>query len=565
MINIKRWCLPAFLLLGSVSALAQSQTTEEFLVAKEVPHGTFHQYWYYSNTTQSLRRCFVYTPPKYEADNSTRYPVLYLLHGANSDERSWPYAGYVNVIIDNLLAKKEAKPMIVVMPYGYALRPGEKAEPIQAPGGGHPNFTRMFASFADDLFSDLIPSVESAFRIVPDRSYRALAGLSMGGLQTFNIGLDHLDSFAYLGGFSGCGGAFGVPINIKGDHFGAMADAKRFNDHMKQVFISVGTSEGDWMLDGVKRYTGEMKKAGIKFTYYESPGTTHDWPTWRRSLHEFAPLLFQGLTPSQDATPAVNPAQDTKKIFPDPPTAFDEVRNDIPHGKLEATTWDSKTVGKARHMLVYTPPGYSPDKKYPVLYLLHGIGGNEYQWGWAGRPDVVLDNLIAAGKAKPMIIVMPNGCAQKDDEPKGNVYASAPAYGVFERDLLDDLIPAIESRYSVSKNRDDRAIAGLSMGGGQSLDFGFAHLDVFGSIGGFSSAPNTYAPEKLVPKIEAAKTAKVIYISVGTKDGLFGISQRTHQYLKDHGVPHIWNVDGHGHDRDTWSHNLYEFLQIVFK
>ena len=256
---------------------------------------------------------------------------------------------------------------------------------------------------------------------------------------------------------------------------------------------------------------------------------------------------------------------DDKKIFPDPPAGFDILRTGVPHGNIEATTWYSKTVGTIRHMLVYTPPGYSPDKRYPVLYLLHGIGANEYQWGWAGKPDVVLDNLIADGKAKPMIIVMPNGCAQKDENPKGNVYASAPAYSVFERDLLDGLIPSIESRYSVSHRREDRAIAGLSMGGGQSLDFGFAHMDVFGSVGGFSAAPNTYSPERLLPNPSSAKSMKLIYVSVGNKDGLFGISQRTHQYLKRQGVRHIWNVDEHGHDRETWSHNLYEFLQKVFK
>ncbi len=288
----------------------------------------------------------------------------------------------------------------------------------------------------------------------------------------------------------------------------------------------------------------------------------------RPSIHVDTP------SPRQDANALPNPKvafsqpinlqADDKKIFPDPPAEFDTVRKDILRGKIEAVTWDSKTVGTTRHMLVYTPPGYTTDKKYPVLYLLHGIGANEYQWGWAGKPDVVLDNLIADRKAKPMIIVMPNGCAQKDDNPKGNVYASAPAYAVFERDLLNDLIPTIESRYSVSTKRDDRAIAGLSMGGGQSLDFSFAHMDVFGSVGAFSAAPNAYAPEKLLPNPSAARSMKLIYISAGNKDGLFGISQRTHQYLKKNDVPHLWNVDEHGHDRDTWSHNLYEFLQKVF-
>ena len=150
-------------------------------------------------------------------------------------------------------------------------------------------------------------------------------------------------------------------------------------------------------------------------------------------------------------------------------------------------------------MNVYTPPGYSADEKYPVLYLLHGIGGDETEWQRFCKPDVILDNLIADGKAVPMIIVMPNGRAQKNDRAEGNVFASAPAFETFEEDLLDDVIPAIESRYSVIADREHRALAGLSMGGGQSLNFGLAHLDTFAWVGGFSSAPNTSRPPSSSP------------------------------------------------------------------
>ncbi len=166
--------------------------------------------------------------------------------------------------------------------------------------------------------------------------------------------------------------------------------------------------------------------------------------------------------------------------------------------------YDSKTVGTTRKMQVYTPPGYSKDKKYPVLYLLHGIGGDETEWQRFAHPDILLDNLIADGKAVPMIIVMPNGRAQKNDRAEGNVFAAAPAFAAFEQDLLKDVIPAIESRYSVQADREHRALAGLSMGGGQSLNFGLAHLDTFAWVGGFSSAPNTKPPAQLVPDPAAA-------------------------------------------------------------
>ena len=261
---------------------------------------------------------------------------------------------------------------------------------------------------------------------------------------------------------------------------------------------------------------------------------------------------------------AVGP--DDKPAFDDPPTGFDKKRNGIPHGKLEMIEYESKTVGTTRRMQIYTPPGYSKDKKYPVLYLLHGIGGDETEWQRFAHPDILLDNLIADGKAVPMMIVMPNGRPQKNDRAEGNIYAAAPAFAAFEQDLLKDVIPAIESRYSVQADREHRALAGLSMGGGQSLNFGLAHLDTFAWVGGFSSAPNTKPAEQLVPDPEAAsQQLKLLWLSCGNKDGLIGISQGVHGYLKEKKVPHVWHVDGNGHDATHWRNNLWLFSQRIFK
>ncbi len=257
---------------------------------------------------------------------------------------------------------------------------------------------------------------------------------------------------------------------------------------------------------------------------------------------------------------------DDKAAFDDPPAGFDKKREDIPHGKLEMNEYESKTVGTTRKMNVYTPPGYSADKKYPVLYLLHGIGGDETEWERFCHPDILLDNLIADGKAVPMIIVMPNGRAQKNDRAEGNVFATAPAFAAFEQDLLQDVIPTIESRYSVQADREHRALAGLSMGGGQSLNFGLAHLDTFAWVGGFSSAPNTKPPAQLVPDPAAAtQQLKLLWLSSGNKDGLIRISQGVHAYLKEKNVPHIWHVDGNGHDATHWKNALWLFAQRIFK
>ncbi len=250
------------------------------------------------------------------------------------------------------------------------------------------------------------------------------------------------------------------------------------------------------------------------------------------------------------------------------PQGFDSFQANIAHGKIDTISYPSKTVGISRRALVYTPPGYVRNKKYPVLYLLHGIGGDEKEWLKNGQPQIILDNLYAEKKIVPMIVVMPNGRAMKDDRATGNVFDSVKvqAFATFEKDLLNDLVPFIEKKYSVYKDVDHRAIAGLSMGGGQSLNFGLGNLDKFAWVGGFSSAPNTKTPEDLVPKPEETKKKlKLLWISCGDKDGLIAFSRRTHEYLFRNNVPHIYYIEAGVHDFKVWKNGLYMFSQLLFK
>src|SRR6187455_652053 len=250
------------------------------------------------------------------------------------------------------------------------------------------------------------------------------------------------------------------------------------------------------------------------------------------------------------------------------PIDFDSVRTGIPNGKIDTITYASKTVGTNRRALIYTPPGFSKKKKYPVLYLLHGIGGDEKEWLNGGKPQVILDNLYAENKIEPMIVVMPNGRAMKYDSAGGNVFepARVEAFATFEKDLLNDLIPFIEKKYPVLTDREHRAIAGLSMGGGQSLNFGLGNLDKFAWVGGFSSAPNTKRPEELVPDPqEAKKKLKLLWISCGDNDGLITFSKRTHDYLYEKNVPHIYYIEPGVHDFKVWKNGLYMFSQFLFK
>lgn len=257
----------------------------------------------------------------------------------------------------------------------------------------------------------------------------------------------------------------------------------------------------------------------------------------------------------------------THKIENAPP-GFDVLREDVGHGKIDSVVYESKTVGTNRRALIYTPPGFSKKNKYPVLYLLHGIGGDEKEWLNGGKPQVIFDNLYAQKKMEPMIVVMPNGRAMKDDRAVGNIFDSAKveAFATFEKDLLNDLIPFVEKNYPVYADREHRGIAGLSMGGGQSLNFGLGNLDKFAWVGGFSSAPNTKKPEELVPDPEEAKKKlKILWISCGDSDKLISFSQRTHIFLKEKNVPHIYYIEPGVHDFKVWKNDLYIFSQLLFK
>lgn len=251
------------------------------------------------------------------------------------------------------------------------------------------------------------------------------------------------------------------------------------------------------------------------------------------------------------------------------PSGFDKINNQVAKGKTEVVQYKSKTVGNKRNVRIYTPPAYNKKTEYPVLYLLHGIGGDENEWHNGGVPHIIFDNLIAEGKMEPMIVVMPNGRAMKNDRAEGNIFEKekVEAFATFEADLLNDLIPFVEKKYSVNRNREFRAIAGLSMGGGQSLNFGLGNLDRFAWVAGFSSAPNTKAPEQLLPDTQKAKSMlNLLFISCGDDDNLIGISKRTHDYLTASSIPHIYRViPGGKHDFEVWKDGLYHYVQMLFK
>ncbi len=314
-------------------------------------------------------------------------------------------------------------------------------------------------------------------------------------------------------------------------------------------------------------YTGKVADNEIKFKRTVGDFATEELTAKREKAVASPVVASEQPRPIRSRQPIVS-GPDDKPAFAVAPEGFDKKREDIARGKIETVEYDSKTVGNKRKMLIYTPPGYSTDTKYPVLYLLHGIGGDETEWYKHADPNVILDNLYADKKIVPMVVVLPNGRAEPNDRAVGNIFAPehVKAFKNFENDLLKDVIPFVESKYSVKTGRENRALAGLSMGGGQSLNFGLAHLDTFAWVGGFSSAPNTKAPGQLVPDPnEAKKQLKLLWISCGDKDSLLNISQGLHAYLKEKNVPHIWHVDSGAHDWSVWKNDLYLFSQRIFR
>lgn len=252
--------------------------------------------------------------------------------------------------------------------------------------------------------------------------------------------------------------------------------------------------------------------------------------------------------------------------FPTPPAGYDAAREGIPHGTLKLVEYPSSTVGVDRKAHVYLPPGYDPNQQYPVFYLLHGIGGDESEWVRHGVPHIILDNLYTDQKLAPMIVVLPNGRAAKDIVARDPIPKQVPAFEAFEKDLLNDLIPFIERTYSVKTNRESRALAGLSMGGGQALNFGLNHVDQFAWIGGFSSAPNTRRPAELVRDVAATRQLRALYVSCGDQDGLFSISQGVHKTFDEQEIPHLYHViPGGKHDFGVWKSDLYNFAQLLFR
>jgi len=282
-----------------VSAVEVPEAGSTYYSPRDLPHGQVREVWYHSKITDSWRHALVYLPPGYDTNTKKRYPVLYLQHGGGEDETGWIRQGNANFIADNLIASKSSKPMIIVMAYGYARRAGYVPPDMTGKQMGSPEFMKvmqdMALTFEDDVTQVLIPFVDSTYRTLKDRDHRAMAGLSMGGMQTFQVTLKHLDLFSYIGGFSGASGMQMMTnrsFDTKTEYNGVMADPVAFGKKVHLLWIGIGSVEPENMRKGLLGLHQSLTDGNIKHVFYESPGTDHEWQTWRRDLKDFLPRLF---------------------------------------------------------------------------------------------------------------------------------------------------------------------------------------------------------------------------------------------------------------------------------
>jgi enterochelin esterase-like enzyme len=278
------------------SGIEVPEAGADYYAIRDVPHGTVREQWYFSKLTGHWRHAMVYTPPGYDQNLKTRYPVLYLQHGSGEDETGWTRQGKANFILDNQIAAGKTQPLIVVMDRGYATDNASVRAPLQ-------DIATAFGAFENVVLHELIPTIDSSYRTIADREHRAMAGLSMGGMQTLFITLRHPETFAWIASLSGpiipdmsgnrsFNDGVAETFDPQTAYAGAFAHPAEFNRKFKLFWLGVGTAEPA-QFHGITQAAKALKAAGVNVVYFESAGTAHEWQTWRRDLNDLAPRLFR--------------------------------------------------------------------------------------------------------------------------------------------------------------------------------------------------------------------------------------------------------------------------------
>ncbi|HPI69588.1 MAG TPA: alpha/beta hydrolase-fold protein [Bacteroidales bacterium] len=609
---------------------------------QDVPHGKISYRYYKSSTLGRTRRLLVYTPPGFDVNGTVKYPVLYLIHGGSDTEETWTKVGRANLIADNLIAQGKANPMIIVMPYANVMP------------GPQDGFTR-------DVINDIIPFIESNYPVLTDSKHRAVAGFSVGGGQTLNIGLTNPDKFAYICSYA----PYTATPEYRKNFTDWSPDADLMNKQIKLFTISIATE--DFLYENAKELIAMFRGKGLNLDTLVVPGG-HTWMNCKLYLTNTLQQLFredleahapEGFNNPADASkfnkynmpghpapsnvrranfprilpdgraffrinaPGVNSLQldlgkryDMKKtednvwevttdsltegfhyysLIVDGFTVADPASEtfygmgrmasgievpfkgddyysikDVAHGEIAIKHYYSTVFNKWRQFYIYKPAGYDVDidQTYPVLYIMHGGGEDQRGWAIQGKADLILDNLIADDKARPMLIVMPDG----------NMEAQSPGdmgYRLFERELIQCIIPFVEKNYRAKTDSKSRALAGLSAGGLQTLYAGINNTDIFAYLGIFSSGWRIPSDNKIAEaqyefiaknSKKINNDLKVLWLATGGReDGAYPNCKAMTAKYDELKIKYIYDEYPGGHTWPVWRNNLYKFAQLLFK
>lgn len=598
---------------------------------QDVPHGKIHYRPYHSTVLGTTRELLVYTPPDFDRKNDKKYPVLYLIHGGSDTQETWTKVGKAHLIADNLIAQGRAEPMIIVMPYGN-VRPSPMAD------------------FTKDVINDIIPFIERNYPVQIDAEHRAVAGFSVGGGQTLNIGLTNTNKFAYICSYA----PYTNTEEFKNNFTDWSPDAEKINEQLKLFTISVGTE--DFLYESVKGNLAMLKEKNIEVQSFIVPGG-HTWMNCKLYLATTLQQLFrqeEEIMKRSFPAPTNAPggefpriddqnraifrveAPDAQQVQLDLGKKYDMVRGEngvwwatteplmpgfhyyyllidgfrfsdpasesffgigkmmsgieipapdqefytprqVPHGQIRECYYYSEVNEGYERFFVYTPPGYDQDldQQYPVLYLQHGMGEDERGWVTQGKLNIIMDNMIADGRSRPMVIVVADGDIDAMFRPKKgeDVAEARRQFGAkFTPTLLEELIPYTERHFRVYTDREHRAMAGLSWGGYQTFQVVLNNLDKFAYLGGFSGA-GLFNPATDLDKVyngvfsdpEAFnEQMKVFFLGIGTKEGqrMKGLSEA----LTEAGIKNTYyESENTAHEWLTWRRCLYQFAPLLFQ
>lgn len=575
---------------------------------------------YYSDTCGREKNVIIALPAGYT--EKKQYPVTYVLHGVGGSEKDMIGNGSsgARVIAQNLVEKGEAEEMILVFPNMYS-----SATQASFSGIDHENMA-AYDNFVNDMANDLMPFIAENYSIATGRENTAVVGFSMGGRESLCLGFSRPDLFGYVGAIAPAPGLTpGKDMFL--DHIGTFKEEELVFEKESPYVLMICSGDVDKVVGQFpKSYHNILNTNGVNHIWWEIPGSDHGDPAISSGLYNFCKSVFKGsqttagtevedgaeaeptvapepteapvptATPAPTATP--KPAGDYAKdawfdygngadmesvaelVEVKAPNAYQSKKSDVTYGKMVRTSYYSTTCEKNRNVIVLLPDGYTEEKEYPVLYVLHGIFGNETTMIGDGNSGlrITVGNMMAEGLAEDIILVFPYMFASKTmDACSGFDAKSVEAYDNFINDLVTDLMPFMADTYSVAEGRENTAIIGFSMGGRESLAIGFARPDLFGYVGAIAPAPGLtpgkdwamthpgqYAEAELVFE---AESPELLMICSGDKDGTVGQFPKSyHNILMKNEVNHIWwEIPGSDHGDPAITSGIYNFCKAIFK